>query len=85
MNITDTTAHERSITCAVAQADLLRLVAEKVAQEANFNINDPVGVHVRAYISTSNRGGPGGPEYNVRVEIKHDLRSDAGPSTIRLS
>jgi len=81
MDITDNTAHQRSVTCTVRQEDMLRLVAEKVAEEAGFNINAPLGAKVRAYVSTSNRGsGSGSTEYNVRVELTQDLLPTAGPS-----
>ncbi|MBT2325522.1 hypothetical protein J7E62_24620 [Variovorax paradoxus] len=85
MNIQDNTSHERKISCTVGEKAMLRLVVEKVAREAGFDINAEKGAHVRAYISESGRGGTGSIERNVRVELTQDLLPDAGPSTIQLN
>lgn len=83
MNIQDNTAHERTVECTVSQKDMFLLVAEKVAQEANFDLHAPIGVRARAYISESNRGSiTGSVERNVRVELTQDLLPTAGPSRL---
>lgn len=65
------------------QKDMFRLVAEKVAQEAGFDLDAPNGVTVRVHISESNRGSiSSSVERNVRVELTQSLLPDAGPSRI---